>query len=182
MGLVFKPAKNTSVYYNYTAGLTAGGVAGATYDNAGQVFAPQKSKKHEVGLKTDWGTLITQAAIYQIEKPGSLVENNVYTFGGEQRNRGLELTAYGEVQRGLRLMASVAFNDAKLARTASGTNQGNDATGVPDRTFNVGLDWDTPWVQGLSLNGRVINTSAMFYDAANKLRMPAWTRVDIGAR
>ena len=182
VGLVFKPAKNTSVYYNYTAGLTAGGVAGATYDNAGQVFAPQKSKQHEVGVKTDWGTLITQAAIYQIEKPGSLVENNVYTFGGEQRNRGLELTAYGEVQRGLRLMASVAFNDAKLARTASGTNQGNDATGVPDRTFNVGLDWDTPWVQGLSLNGRVINTSAMFYDAANKLRMPAWTRVDIGAR
>lgn len=182
VGLVFKPAKNTSVYYNYTAGLQAGDTAGPGTSNVGQVFAPQKSKQHEVGIKQDWGTLITQAAIYQIEQPTGITENNVYSFGGKQRNRGLELTAYGEVQRGLRLMASAAFNDAKLARTVSGVNQGNEAPGVPERTFNLGLDWDTPWVSGLSLNGRVINTSAMYYDAANILRMPAWTRVDIGAR
>ena len=53
---------------------------------------------------------------------------------------------------------------------------------MPDHTFNVGLDWDTPWVPGLSLNGRVISTSSLYYDAANLLRMPSWTRVDIGAR
>lgn len=182
VGIVFKPMKNTSVYYNHTAGLTAGGVAGATYDNAGQVFAPQKSKQNEVGVKVDWGTVITQAAVYEITKPGSQITNNVYTFGGEQRNRGLELTAYGEVQRGLRAMASAAFTEARLTRTAGGTNQGKDAPGVPDSTFNFGLDWDAPWVQGLSLNGRVINTSAMYYDAANLLRMPSWTRVDLGAR
>lgn len=104
------------------------------------------------------------------------------SYGGLQRNRGLELSAYGEVMRGLRAMASASFNEAKLVRTASGTNQGNDANGVPDRTFNAGLDWDTPWVSGLSLNGRVINTSSMYYDAANLLRMPSWTRVDLGAR
>jgi iron complex outermembrane receptor protein len=79
-------------------------------------------------------------------------------------------------------MASAAFTDAKLSRTQGGVNQGKDANGVPDRTFNFGLDWDTPWVPGLSLNGRVINTSAIWYDAANTLRMPSWTRVDIGAR
>ena len=61
-------------------------------------------------------------------------------------------------------------------------NQGNDANGVPERTFNLGLDWDTPWVEGLSLNGRVIHTSSMYYDAANILRMPGWTRLDLGAR
>lgn len=182
VGLVFKPLKDTSVYYNYTAGLTAGGVAGPAYDNRGEVFAPQKSRQHEIGVKRDWGSLITQIAVYQIENPSSIVENNVYSFGGEQRNRGIELTAYGEIQRGLRAMASVALMDAKLVRTASGTNQGNDANGVPTRTFNVGLDWDTPWVQGLSVNGRVIHTSSMWYDASNTLRMPAWTRVDLGAR
>ena len=170
------------MYYNYTAGLTAGGVAGPAYDNRGEVFAPQKSRQHEIGVKRDWGSLITQIAVYQIENPSSIVENNVYSFGGEQRNRGIELTAYGEIQRGLRAMASVALMDAKLVRTASGTNQGNDANGVPTRTFNVGLDWDTPWVQGLSVNGRVIHTSSMWYDASNTLRMPAWTRVDLGAR
>lgn len=183
-GVVFKPNKNTSVYSNYTAGLQPGGTAAPTTANAGQVFAPQKSNQIEMGVKYDWGRLMTQAAIYQIDRPSSMTDpvSNIYSFGGEQRNRGLELTAYGEVTRGLRLMASAAFNDAKLTKTQGGINQGNDATGVPDSTFNVGLDWDTPWVQGLSLNGRVINTSSMWYDASNTLRMPAWTRLDLGAR
>ncbi|GKS88867.1 TonB-dependent siderophore receptor [Acidovorax sp. SUPP2539] len=183
-GVVFKPARNISVYANYTAGLTRGATAGVTTANAGETFAPQKSKQHEVGVKVDWGQLTTQAAIYQIKKPGAVTDpvTNVYSFGGEQRNRGLELTAYGEVQRGLRLMASAAFNDAKLTRTAGGLNQGNNAAGVPDRTFNLGLDWDTPWVQGLSLNGRVIHTSPVYADAANRLRVGNWTRLDIGAR
>lgn len=183
-GLVFKPEKNTSVYYNYTAGLQQGGRApvGQGLLNEGAVFAPQKSKQHEIGIKRDWGTLITQAALYQIERPSAITENNVYSFGGNQRNRGLELTAYGEAARGLRVMASAAFTDAQLTRTASGTNQGNDAPGVPKRTYNAGLDWDMPWVRGLSLNGRVISTSAIYYDAANLLQLPGWTRVDVGAR
>jgi len=184
VGLVFKPVQNISVYGNYTAGLQQGGTAGPTAANRGEVFAPQKSKQYEVGVKADWGMLTTQAALYQITRPNSMTDpvTQVYSFGGEQRNRGLELTMYGELQRGLRAMASASFNDAKLTRTAGGVNQGNDANGVPDRTFNVGLDWDMPWVPGLSLNGRVINTSSTYYDAANLLRMPSWTRVDLGAR
>lgn len=182
-GLVFKPMRNVSVYTNYTAGLTRGNTAGPTTANAGETFAPQKSKQNEVGVKVDWGRLTTQAAVYQIERPGAMTDpvTNVYSFGGEQRNRGLELTAYGEIQRGLRAMASASFNSAKLTRTAGGVNQGNNAAGVPERTFNLGLDWDTP-VQGLSINGRVINTSAVYADAANRLRVDAWTRLDLGAR
>ena len=181
-GLVFKATRDTSVYTNYTAGLQAGGIAGVGTLNEGQVFAPQKTKQIEIGVKKDWGMLMTQAALFQITQPSSVTENQVYSFGGEQRNRGLELTTYGELQRGLRLMASAAFLDAKLTRTNNAANQGNDANGVPKRTFNVGLDWDTPWVSGLSLNGRVIHTSAMYFDPANQLRMPNWTRMDIGAR
>ncbi len=183
-GVVFKPVRNVSVYSNYTAGLVRGGVAPQTAINAGEVFAPQKSKQYEVGVKADWGKLMTQVAVYEIKRPNALTDpaTSIYSFGGEQRNRGLELTAYGEVARGLRAMGSVAFNDAKLTKTQGGANQGNNAPGVPDRTFNVGLDWDTPWVQGLSLNGRVIHTSSVYTSATNTLNMPSWTRMDIGAR
>ncbi|MGJ7610384.1 MULTISPECIES: TonB-dependent receptor [unclassified Variovorax] len=183
-GVVFKPVKNVSVYANYTAGLTRGGTAGPGTANVGETFAPQKSRQHEVGVKADWGPLTTQAAVYQITRPNSLTDPTtlVYSFGGEQRNRGLELTAYGELQPGLRVMASAAFNDAKLTQTAGNVNRGNDAAGVPKRTFNLGLDWDLPGVPGLSLNGRVINTSSVYADAANRLSVPSWTRLDIGAR
>lgn len=184
VGLVYKPAKNVSIYANHTSGLTRGATAGVATANAGETFPPQKSDQNELGVKVDWGTLTTQAAIYQITRPSSFTDpvTNVFGFGGEQRNRGLELTAYGELQRGLRAMASVAFQNAELTRTAGGVNQGNDAAGVPDRTFNLGLDWDTPWVPGLGLNGRVISTSAVYADAANNLRVDGWTRLDLGAR
>lgn len=182
-GVVFKPVKNVSVYANYTAGLVRGGIAPQTASNPGEVFAPQKTKQYEVGVKADWGRLMTQVAVYEIKRPNALTDavTNLYSFGGEQRNRGLELTAYGEVMRGLRAMGSVAFNDAELTQTTP-ANQGNNAPGVPDRTFNLGLDWDTPWVPGLSLNGRVIHTSKVYTSATNTLRMPSWTRMDIGAR
>lgn len=190
-GVVFKPVKNISVYSNYTAGLIRGATVPDTdeYINRGQVFAPQKSKQYEVGVKADWGRLMTQVAVYEIRRPATLrtsvggdPEQYIQSFGGEQRNRGLELTAYGEVRKGLRAMASAAFNDAKLTRATGGANVGNNLAGVPDRTFNVGLDWDTPWVPGLSLNSRVIHTSSVYYNIANTLNMPSWTRMDIGAR
>lgn len=159
------------------------------YDNAGETIPPFKSKQIEVGVKVDWGRITTQAAIYQIKRPSAYAtpsavdpSMNHYSYDGEQRNRGLELTAYGELQRGLRLMASTAFTSAKLTRTQGGVNQGNTATGVPKINYNLGLDWDTPWVQGLSLNGRVVSSSFVYRDVANTLSTSGWTRLDLGAR
>src|SRR5690606_28558439 len=107
--------------------------------------------------------------VYQISRPNAQVDaaTNVYGYFGEQRNRGLELTAYGELQRGLRGMASVAFVDPKLTSTPNGVNQGNDAAGVPDTTASVSLDWDTPWAKGLALNARAVYTSGAYLTAAN---------------
>lgn len=183
-GIVFKPVSNVSLYGNFTSGLSRGGIAPATAVNAGQVFAPYKSKQYEAGVKVDWGKVITSASVFQITRPNSMTDpaTNIYSFDGEQRNRGLELSAFGEAMRGLRLMASATFYDATLTRTTGGVNDGNDANGVPKNAFNLGVDWDTPWVRGLSLNARVIHTSSSYFNAANTLTMPSWTRYDIGAR
>ena len=182
VGVVFKPVANVSLYANYTEGLTQGASAPVGTVNFGEVFPPYKTKQKEAGVKVDFGSMTTVASVFEITRPSAITENNVFTFGGEQRNRGLELSAYGEVQRGLRLMAGATFLDAELTRTASGVNQGKTPTGVPDRTFNVAADWDTPWLQGLSLNGRVLNTSKMYFNANNTVEFPSWTRTDIGAR
>lgn len=103
-GVVFKPWSNVSLYGNFTSGLTRGGVAPATAANAGQVFAPYKSKQYEAGVKVDWGSVITSASVFQITRPNSMTDpdTNVYSFDGEQRNRGFELAATGEVTPGLR--------------------------------------------------------------------------------
>ena len=183
-GIVFKPQANVALYGNYTDGLTRGQIVGATYANAGEVLAPYKSEQYEAGVKIDWGKVTTGASVFQIARPNGQVDSrtNIYSYDGEQRNRGLELSAYGELQHGLRIMTSAVFNDATLTSTAGGVNQGKDAPGVPQRTFNLGVDWDTPWLPALSVNGRAIYTSSMFFDSANTLRIDGWTRYDVGAR
>jgi len=182
-GIVVKPWHHVALYANYTAGLSRGTIVGATYANRGEILAPYKSKQYEAGVKVDWGSVTTTAAVWQIARPaGQANANNVYGYFGEQRNRGLELGAYGELYPGLRLMASAALTQARLTKTQGGVNQGNRAYGVPGSTFSMGLDWDMPWVQGLSLNGRVIRTASSYFNNANTLRMSGYTRLDVGAR
>src|SRR5690606_615802 len=139
--------------------------------------------QYEAGVKVDWGRITTTAAVFQLARPAAQADDaNVYGYFGEQRNRGLELSAYGELRPGLRLMASAAFTQGKLTKTQGGVNEGNTAPGVPSRTFNLGLDWDTPWVAGLSLNGRVSHTSSTYISDANTPSLPAGTTFDVGAR
>ncbi|WP_233272896.1 TonB-dependent receptor [Paraburkholderia acidisoli] len=183
-GIVIKPLSNVSVYGNFTSGLSNGGSAPAGTANAGQVFAPYKSNQYEAGVKADWGRVMTSAAIFQIAQPNGVTDpvTNVYGYNGKTRVRGLELSAYGEVFRSLRLMASATFYDPKVSGTAGGTQDGNAPGGVPKFAFNLGADYDLPWVAGLSVNGRIIHTGAQYYDSSDALRLPAWTRYDVGLR
>lgn len=183
-GIVVKPLSNVAVYGNFTSGLSDGGTAPAGTANAGQAFAPYKSNQYEAGVKADWGRVMTTVSVFQISQPNGVtdVASNIYSYDGRSRVRGLELSAYGEVVRHLRLMASATFYDAKLQGTAGGATDGNEPVGIPHYALNLGADYDLPWVQGLAVNGRMIHTGAQYYDAANSLRLPAWTRYDVGVR
>lgn len=184
VGVVLKATPSTSIYSNYTEGLTRGTIVGPAFANAGEVLAPFKSPQFEIGVKKDWGRITTTAAVFEISRPNlqTNAATNTSNYDGEQRNRGLELGAYGEVFPGLRGMASALFNDAELSSTAGGVNQGNEAPSVPRQTFSLGLDYDLPWLPKASVNGRIINTSEMAVNAANNLSVAGWTRYDIGAQ
>lgn len=183
-GLVYRVSPDVSVYGNYTTGLSRGTTVGPAYANAGEVLAPFKSKQYEAGVKANLGRITTTASVFQIDRPSARADavTNVYGYTGEQRNRGQKLSAYGEIRRGLRGFVSTAFIDPELTKTAGGVNQGNDVAGVPNRRLSAGLDWDTPWVRGLALNGRTIYTSGAYLTDTNTLRFDSWTRFDIGAR
>jgi iron complex outermembrane receptor protein len=186
LGVVVKPVESLSLYASYTAALTAGTIVAAPNANAGQAFPPSKSKQYETGAKIDWGRVTTTAALFQIEQKNNTTEvvNGVQyaTQNGRARIRGLELSAFGEIVRGLRFNASGTFFDTSLSHTAGGTTDGKEVGAVPSNNFNLGLDWDTPWVSGLALNTRIARTGAVWYNNNNTLKVPGWTRADIGAR
>jgi iron complex outermembrane receptor protein len=101
---------------------------------------------------------------------------------GEQRNRGLEFSAFGEVARGVRVLGGVTYLQAKQLRTQGGTNDGKDAIVAPRWFGNAGLEWDTGFLPGLTLSTRVLLTGSQYVNAQNTLRLPGWARWDVGAR
>src|SRR5690606_27149633 len=82
----------------------------------------------------------------------------------------------------VRLLGGVTYTRAELTRTADGTFDGNTARGVPAWSANLGAEWDTPWVEGLTLTALGIHSSSQYLDSANQLKIPQWTRYDLGAR
>ncbi|MGP9811834.1 TonB-dependent siderophore receptor [Rhodopseudomonas sp. NSM] len=182
-GIVVKPWHNVSLYANYAEGLSQGTIVTGTFANTGTVLAPYKSKQQEAGIKVDWGLITTTAAVFEITRPSLITTaSNERLYDGEQRNRGVELNAYGLILPNLRGMVSATFVKPELTNPSIASQRGNDAAGVPDKTFSASLDWDTPWVQGLALNGRVIYTGSSYLTTANTVKFPDWTRLDIGAR
>ncbi|EZP33600.1 TonB-dependent receptor [Pseudomonas sp. RIT288] len=183
VGVVVKPWEDVSLYYNYVEGLSKGDIAPGTAANAGETFAPYESKQHEVGVKYEHGTFMTTLALFQIEKPsGEVGADNVFSVQAEQRNRGVELSMFGEVLPGTRLMGGVTVLDGKLTDSATQANRGNKPVGVPDVQANVWAEWDTPWLEGFTLTGGAIYTDSQYVNQANTQELGSWTRFDAGAR
>ena len=179
-GVVFKANRQVSLYATYIEGLVAGDIAPATVGsvvvkNAGEVFKPYQSKQAELGAKLDLGRIGGTFSVFQTRKPiASIDSNGFYGVNDHQRNRGAELSFYGEAMPGLRLLGGVSLLNTKV--------DGKDGIGAPKSQFNGGVEWDVPGVVGLTVDGRVQHTASQFADGANTQVVPAWTRLDLGTR
>lgn len=184
VGFIVKPQKYLALYGNYIEGLQQGAAAPPTAVNAGEIFPPSKTKQVEAGAKFDFGTIAATISAFQIEQPSTFTDptTNIFTQGGEQRNRGLELLAFGEPTRGIRMIGGVTYIDATLTKTQGGVNQGNDPVGVPAFRATLSGEWDVPGVPGLSLSGRANYTASAYLDQANTLEVPSYATFDLGAR
>lgn len=185
-GLVYKPAKNVSLYANYIEALQQGGSAssggiGAPLSNEGVPLAPYVSRQKEVGVKVDGGRLGGSIALFTTSQPQAYIQDNTFGTFGEQRNRGVELSVFGLPAKGLRLLGGATLLDTEQRRPLDPATEGFEAIGVPEIQVNLGADWDVPGVAGLSLNARTVYTASQYADIANTQQLPSWTRLDIGA-
>lgn len=173
-----------SIYANYVEALSEGGIAPATAKNRNEVFPPFVHDQKEVGAKYDLGSFAITAALFEIRQKSAYTDpvTQIYSVDGLQINRGVELSMFGEPMDGLRLLGGVTFMNAELDRTLSGTFNGNRVPGVPKTTISVYGEYDLPWVEGLTMTGRVLYNGSTLYDQANKQKIDDWTRVDLGGR
>lgn len=183
---VFKPLKNVSIYGNWIQGLQQGGTVASNYANAGQVFSPYKSTQYEVGVKADLKKFILSLDVFQITQPSLTydVKTNIQSENGEQRNRGLEINIAGEIIHGLRATGGVMLVDARMKKTQGGTYDGQTAPNTAPVNFNMGLDYDIPFIQNLAVTADVMYTAFEYIENSNtnRRRIPGWVRLDMGAR
>lgn len=195
-GAVYRITPNWSVYGNYIESLGQGATAGSTASINGRVYAvsntgeslkPYVSKQKEIGTKFEANGFGAGLALFHTDKLRSLYvaeSNNTarFTSEGKDRHRGAEITVYGEVAQGVRLLGGITLLDAKQKSTGSSLTDGKRTIGAAKAQANIGLEWEVPKVQGLAFDGRMVYTGSSYADAANTLKVGGWTRFDIGAR
>lgn len=184
VGVVVKPANNISLYANYIEALQQGATVAASYSNAGQVFSPFISKQHEIGAKIDLGEVAVTLSAFNITQASGIANaaTNTFSADGEQRNRGVELSLFGEPWQGVRMQGGFMVLDAELTKTANGTNDGKTAPGVARTNITFGGEWDPGFMDRLTLNALLTYTSKQYVDAANTQSLDSWATIDVGAR
>jgi iron complex outermembrane recepter protein len=183
--VIFKPQPWISVY---------GSLARSFTPNAGTLTAPNtyappsRGKQVEAGVKTEWlgGKLRTTASVYELTKsnvPTPSPTNPLFSdVSGEQRSRGLELEAAGQLTPAWNLLASYGYTDSVVTRDNVPSNIGKTAAWTPRHTASL---WNTYKLGGAAAGWTVgaglFYTGIKFVATNNLVRIPAHTLVDLMA-
>lgn len=197
-GIVFRPTQQLSLYANYIEGLVAGdtapsvGPGGGIVVNAGQAMDPYTAEQLEAGVKYEAGKVGATLSVFNITKgfgilepyndPATAGSDYVFKSDGEQRNRGVEASVFGQPLDNLRLIGGLTWLDAEVTRTDVAAYKGKTPIGAPEVQANFNVEYDLPAVKGMTLEARAMYTSSQYADGANTLEVDSWTRFDVGAR
>lgn len=173
--------ENWSLYGAYGSSLdTATAPKGAA--NQYEVLKPFQTKQYEVGTKYDFGKVGGSLSYFVVRQPqGILNDNNVYSMDGEVRHSGVEWNIFGSPTEHLHLQGGLMYLKSDLRRMQDARLNGKEAYGTSRIHATLGVEWETP-VEGLALTGRWMYTGASWADKMNKIRVPAWHRLDVGAK
>ena len=183
VGIVYQPAKEVSLYANYSNSFTP--VSGRSATN--QSFKPQRATGYEVGVKTELldKRLSANLALYTTNVQNILTSdpnNSIFSIQvGEQRSQGFELDVAGEISPGWNLIASYGSTDAQVTKDNS-IPVGNRLSYVPQHTASLSTTYTIQAgnLKGLGFGAGLFYVGNRFGDLANSFEVPSYTRVDAG--
>lgn len=173
-----------SLYGGMTRGLEESDVAPEIAVNRDEAPPAIRTRQLDAGLRWRIGAMTLIAGSFDIEKPYyGLDPGNVFRRLGTVTHRGLEASLSGSPAEGLTLVAGGVLLDARLAgdEVAAGAI-GRRPIATPSRSLIGNLDWRVPALPALSLDVAIQHAGRRYADAANTVRVPARTTVDLGAR
>ena len=181
--LIYKPLVNMTAYLTYADSLQQGDTAPAGTTNAGEALPPYRSKEWELGYKLALARLNLALAMYQIERPYAFTQpDKTFALGGDQRNRGLELSVNGRVTPDLNMYGGLSLLDPKLLDTGSAATSDKLILGLSKVTLDVLLEYRVPVLPALTLTSNVQYASRRAGNYTNTDFVDGYTVLDLGAR
>ena len=183
-GLVYLADNGLAPYISYSESFFPVSVAEVT----GQTFTPTEGKQYEAGVRYQPkdSNLLLSAAVYELTQTDVLKQDpgtNLFRQTGEIRSRGLELEAKADVTPALSVIASYAYTDARITKSAIATEVGQRSEDTPYHqaalwTSYDFVNWGIPQLT-VGAGARYKGTpQASGIDSA----MPAYTLFDAMAR
>ncbi|MDN5988039.1 MAG: TonB-dependent receptor, partial [Hafniaceae bacterium] len=161
--------------------LQQGDTAPSGANNQGSILSPYRSEQYEVGAKVAVNRLNLSLAAFQIKRPYAYVQTNGnFAEEGEQRNRGLEFVADGNLTDELRIFGGVTYLDPKLRNSANSATENKQIVGLPKMSANMLVEYQLPWVSGLGMNMNVHYTGRRPTANDNSSWVGSYSTVDLG--
>ena len=184
--VMFKPQSNMTIYTTWANSLQAGDLAPAGTVNAGTSLAPYRSTEWEAGYKVSLAKIDFTAAVFRIDRPFANIVtvngNKVFEISGDQVNKGLELSAVGDVVENLRVYGGVTLLNARLESTPTLATNDKYYVGAPKVKGNTLWEYSIPAVPGLVATFDWQFSGTRPANDTNSFFVAGYNLFDIGAR
>ena len=183
--LAVTASRDLVFYAGYTKGLEESPVAPDIAVNRGEappaIITQQMDAGFRLNLRRD---LRLVAGLFDVRKPYFALDPAfVFRELGEVRNRGAEVSLAGQITPRLSIVLGAVFIDAEVSGDQVDLGLiGRRPVGSVGRTVTGALNWNLPWVEGLSLDLAYESTSDRVANAANTFVIPARYVYSLGGR
>jgi len=158
-------------------------------DFFGNPFEPTTGKQWEAGVKYRPvnGNALFTASVFDIRQRNVATVDPDHLFftvqQGEITSQGLELEAKFQAARGLDVIASYAYTDARVTQTTEPATLDKQVPLQPKNQASLWVDYRFPGdlLPGFGIGGGVRYMGPTYGDSANTLRNPSYTLLDFQA-
>ena len=184
-GIVLKPLANLAIYGSYSVSyLPSSGDQIGNFTQGLVIAQPEKFENTEVGVKYDVSpTFQLTGAIYNLDRFNQRLAdpNNpgFFILSGKTNTQGLEIGANGYVTDWWQIAGGYALTDARIASATSAVIVAGNTVGlVPINAFTLWNKFEL--TKQFSVGVGVLNYTHTFAASDNTVRLPGYTRFDLG--
>ncbi|MCG9698151.1 TonB-dependent receptor [Shewanella sp. Isolate11] len=193
VGVIYSPAENGSIYFNYSKSFVPQGSVNNDLDvNDGMNLDPEYGEQYEVGTKWELfdASLLLTGAIFDIKVSNVTVtedlnvinaagDQTITTQSGEQHHRGFEVGAQGQVSEKWFVTSSMMYLDAEYVRPANDSLNGKTPVDAPEWSANIWTRYEM--TENLAFNFGAVYVGERFANTSNDITKEAYVRFDLGA-